>query len=106
MATHLLTGAAGFIAARVAEFLLAAGHTVIGVDNLNDACDVRPKQWRQAQLDFRPLHPADVPATWADIGKAERLLGWRPQTSFRDGAAALVEWYRENRAWAKDVATI
>jgi len=60
---------------------------------------------RQAQLDFRPLHPADVPATWADIGQAERLLGWRPQVGFREGVAELAGWYRENRTWAKEIAT-
>jgi UDP-glucuronate 4-epimerase len=60
---------------------------------------------KKAQIEFRPRHPADVPATWADIGKAEWLLGWRPQTPFRDGVARLVEWYQENRAWAKEIQT-
>src|SRR5687767_7935891 len=50
MARYLLTGAAGFIASKVAEFLLADGHTVIGVDNMNDAYDVRLKQWRLDQI--------------------------------------------------------
>ena len=61
---------------------------------------------KQANLQYQPRHPADVLATWADIGKAERLLGWRPQVSYREGIAALVAWYRENRAWAKDVVTL
>ena len=60
---------------------------------------------KKAQIEFLPRHPADVPATWADIGKAEWLLEWRPQTPFRDGVARLVEWYRENRAWAKEIQT-
>ena len=60
---------------------------------------------KKAQMEFRPRHPADVLATWADIGKAERLLGWRPQTPFRDGVARLVEWYRENEAWAREIET-
>lgn len=50
MAHYLLTGAAGFIGARVAAMLLDAGHTVAGVDNLNDAYDVRVKEHRLAQL--------------------------------------------------------
>ncbi|NPV85271.1 MAG: NAD-dependent epimerase/dehydratase family protein [Anaerolineae bacterium] len=50
MATYLVTGAAGFIGARVSEFLLADGHTVIGVDNLCDAYDVRLKLWRLERL--------------------------------------------------------
>jgi nucleoside-diphosphate-sugar epimerase len=60
---------------------------------------------REANLVYEPSHPADVYATWADISKAERLLGWRPQTSYREGIAALVRWYENNREWAKDVST-
>ena len=50
MATYLVTGVAGFVASKVAEFLLADGHTVLGVDNLNDAYDVRLKYWRLDQI--------------------------------------------------------
>ena len=50
MARYLLTGAAGFIASRVAERLLGDGHVVLGLDNLNDAYDVRLKTWRLEQL--------------------------------------------------------
>jgi nucleoside-diphosphate-sugar epimerase len=54
MANYLVTGAAGFIASRVSELLLAAGHTVTGVDNLNDAYDVRIKEFRLNRLLARP----------------------------------------------------
>jgi nucleoside-diphosphate-sugar epimerase len=50
MANYLVTGAAGFIGSRVAELLLEDGHTVLGVDNLNDAYDVRMKHWRLSNL--------------------------------------------------------
>jgi nucleoside-diphosphate-sugar epimerase len=50
MARYFLTGVAGFIAARVAELLLDAGHEVVGVDNLNDAYDVRMKDYRLGRL--------------------------------------------------------
>ena len=60
---------------------------------------------REARLEFRPRHPADVLATWADIGKAERILDWRPQVGFEEGVRRLVAWYRENRDWARDVET-
>jgi nucleoside-diphosphate-sugar epimerase len=50
MARYFLTGVAGFIAARVAEFLLDSGNTVIGVDNMNDAYDVRMKDYRLGKL--------------------------------------------------------
>ena len=50
MSVYLLTGVAGFIGSRVAEFLLADGHTVYGIDNMNDAYDVRLKEYRLAKL--------------------------------------------------------
>jgi nucleoside-diphosphate-sugar epimerase len=54
MSVYLLTGAAGFIANRVAQFLMADGHTVIGLDNLNDAYDVRLKHYRLERLKQHP----------------------------------------------------
>jgi nucleoside-diphosphate-sugar epimerase len=60
---------------------------------------------KKTNVVYKPHHPADVLKTWADIGKAERLLGWRPQCTFRDGMARLVNWYQENREWAKKVIT-
>ena len=63
MTTYLVTGVAGFIASKVCEFLLADGHKVVGVDNLNDAYDVRLKEWRLKQLQGRPefqFHAVDI----------------------------------------------
>ena len=60
---------------------------------------------KKAILSHHPFHPADARATWADIRKAEKLLDWRPQVTFREGITALVEWYQENREWAKHIRT-
>lgn len=51
----LVTGAAGFIGYYVAERLLAAGHQVVGIDNLNDYYDVSLKV---ARLDLLAGYPA------------------------------------------------
>ncbi len=51
----------------------------------------------------KPMHPADVKATWADITKARTLLGWEPQISLEEGLKRTVEWYFQNRDWAKEV---
>ena len=56
-------------------------------------------------LEYKPRHPADVTATWADISKARRLLGWQPETALQDGIARLVAWYRSERDWASDINT-
>jgi len=47
---YLVTGAAGFIGFHVSQRLLAAGHQVVGLDNLNDYYDVRLKEARLARL--------------------------------------------------------
>ncbi|HEY4210729.1 MAG TPA: NAD-dependent epimerase [Steroidobacteraceae bacterium] len=47
---YLLTGAAGFIGFHTTKKLLARGHEVVGLDNLNDYYDVTLKQARLAQL--------------------------------------------------------
>lgn len=60
---------------------------------------------KKAKLEYRPAHPADMPATWADITKARTLLGWSPEVSFEDGVRATVNWYLENRPWASQVNT-
>lgn len=46
----LVTGAAGFIGAKVSERLLAKGCDVVGLDDLNAYYDVRLKQYRLSRL--------------------------------------------------------
>src|SRR5690554_1643150 len=46
----LITGSAGFIGYHLAERLLRDGHSVIGIDNLNDYYDVNLKQARLMRL--------------------------------------------------------
>ena len=50
----LITGAAGFIGFHVAERLLAEGHEVVGIDNLNDYYDVNLKLARLARIQSQP----------------------------------------------------
>jgi UDP-glucuronate 4-epimerase len=53
---------------------------------------------RAAIRDSRPLQPGDVPITWANIDKASKLLGYRPQTRMEDGLKKFVAWYRGSRS--------
>ena len=46
----LVTGCAGFIGSRVSALLSKGGHKVVGIDNLNNAYDVRMKEWRLDHL--------------------------------------------------------
>src|SRR5574341_2355481 len=80
MACYLVTGCAGFIGAKVTERLLADGHTVVGVDNLNDAYDVRLKHWRLDQMRHHPrlaFHALDISArpALAEVFRTQTATG-------------------------------
>ena len=47
--------------------------------------------------------PGQVDRHIGSTEKAERLLGWRAQTSFEDGLERTVAWYRENEAWWRGI---
>lgn len=53
---YLVTGAAGFIGFHVSQRLLAAGHQVVGIDNLNNYYDISLKQARLDQLSSADFH--------------------------------------------------
>jgi len=43
----------------------------------------------------REVRKGDIACTRADIGKAQRLLGYEPEVSVAEGLARTVEWYAE-----------
>ncbi len=49
---------------------------------------------RKAEVAWLPPQPGDVPITWADIGKAQRLLGYEPRVSLGEGMNRFVSWLR------------
>lgn len=48
-----------------------------------------------AVIEYAPMQPGDVVATWADSSELWKLTGFTPSTSVRDGVAAFARWYRE-----------
>ena len=58
---------------------------------------------KQAVIDQKPFHKADMKSTWADITKAKRLLDWEPKVSLEDGIRKTIEWHQSNRAWLNDI---
>ncbi|HEU5439203.1 MAG TPA: NAD-dependent epimerase/dehydratase family protein [Ktedonobacterales bacterium] len=48
---------------------------------------------REAIIERVGDQPGDVPITYADISKAERLLGYRPKVTIRDGLERFYSWY-------------
>ncbi len=49
---------------------------------------------RKAIREHLPLQQGDVPDTWADVSELERVTGYRPKTSVREGVDRFVRWYR------------
>jgi UDP-glucuronate 4-epimerase len=88
---YLVTGAAGFIGFHVTERLLAAGHQVTGLDNLNDYYDVNLKLSRLALLerhaDFRfvkgDLADRGLVAQLFDEGQFQRVIHLGAQAGVR-----------------------
>jgi len=58
---------------------------------------------KKAVISQKEFHKADLKETWADITKAERLLGWKPEIPFEEGIKRTIEWYLQNRDWLKDI---
>ena len=42
-----------------------------------------------------PMQPGDVDRTYADISKAQKLLGYNPKTTFKKGIENFAEWYKK-----------
>lgn len=55
---------------------------------------------RKAMIERLPDQPGDVPITYADIGKAQRLLSYSPRVSFEEGIDAFVSWFVNRQAQA------
>ncbi|MBI3589821.1 MAG: GDP-mannose 4,6-dehydratase [Candidatus Melainabacteria bacterium] len=49
---------------------------------------------KKAVIDWQEAQPGDVPLTYADVSKAERLLGYKPRTKPEEGIKKFVEWYK------------
>ncbi len=79
MGRYLITGAAGFIGARTSEMLIEQGHTVVGIDNVNDAYDPRMKEYRLKKLQALPgfkFHKRDISEkSVIELFKDEKLDG-------------------------------
>jgi nucleoside-diphosphate-sugar epimerase len=66
-------------------------------------CHIAELLGRQPKIVSLPPHPADVPATWAAIGKAKSLLNWSPETAIEKGLKSCVQWYEANRDEARRI---
>jgi UDP-glucuronate 4-epimerase len=52
---------------------------------------------RAAELQWLPPQPGDVPQTWANVDKAQALLGYSPTTTYPDGVRRFAGWLSSDR---------
>lgn len=48
----------------------------------------------QAEKNFMPMQPGDVPRTWADTQDLQELIQYKPKVSLNEGIREFVKWYR------------
>jgi UDP-glucuronate 4-epimerase len=57
----------------------------------------------KANVRYLPPQKADMQATCANIGKAARVVDWRPKVSLDEGIKLTVDWHIVNPEWLKDI---
>jgi Nucleoside-diphosphate-sugar epimerases len=49
---------------------------------------------RKAKIEYMPMQPGDVQATFADIDDLSAAIGFRPVTTIEEGIGRFVDWYK------------
>ncbi len=49
----------------------------------------------EPKIEYLPMQPGDVPITFADVSKAQSLLGYEPKVPIQEGLRRFVAWYRD-----------
>jgi dTDP-L-rhamnose 4-epimerase len=92
----LVTGGAGFIGSHIVDALLARGHDVRVLDNLDPQVhDGHEPAYLDPAAEFVR---GDIRDCYADITKIQTLGGYAPQVQFEQGIVELVEWCRTQDA--------
>ena len=84
-------GALEYEGPKIFDIFNLGGSQTVTLNELIEA--VEAALGKRATIVERPEQPGDVPKTWADVSKAENLLGYRPDTPIREGVPKYVEWF-------------
>ena len=49
---------------------------------------------KEANKEFLPIQPGDVPDTWADVDDLVQQFEYQPKTTVEDGIASFVSWFK------------
>ena len=95
--THVSDLCAGLISALSAEDV--CGETL----NLGHSSPIEVRELiallegacgKKAVIDQQPEKPGDMPITYADLTRAEKLLGYHPVVKIKEGVDEFVAWYK------------
>ena len=85
------------------EIINLGGHESISINDL--LVKFEKVIGKKPERRYYPANKADMSASWADVGKAKRLLGWEPCVGLDEGIRAVVDWYHQEHTWASQVDT-
>jgi len=87
----------------VYEIINLGGHEVVSINGLVEL--IEELTGKKADVQYGPPNLADMFMNQANVTKAREMLGWNPQVNLSDGISNLIEWYKAERSWAKDILT-
>jgi len=74
------------------DYVVATGQTHSVREFLNLAFDRIELDWKKyVEVDTRYLRPAEIDVLQGDASKARRVLGWKPQVSFEELVAMMID---------------
>jgi nucleoside-diphosphate-sugar epimerase len=85
------------------EIINLGGHEVISINGLVEL--IEELTGKKANVQYGPPNLADMFMNQANVTKAREMLGWNPQVNLTEGIGNLIEWYKSEREWAKDILT-
>jgi UDP-glucuronate 4-epimerase len=56
---------------------------------------------KKAALQYLPMQAGDVFRTYADVDRLDEWIGYKPQTSIKEGLTKFIDWYRAYHAGEK-----
>ena len=63
------------------------------------ATEIRNQLNPELEIEYAERYDADAEHTHADVSKANKLLGYSPGHTIREGVRKFVDWYKENQKW-------
>jgi UDP-glucuronate 4-epimerase len=61
---------------------------------------------KKAHIEFQPMPRGDVPITYADISKSQKILNFEPKTTLKEGLSHFIDWYLSHYVSAKTSASL